>query len=223
MDIDRRCVDVAYDARLAAALSGATLGRLHYWRTPQGRHEPVLVPEVSPDPVLYSFRDIVALRTCVYLREQTSLQKIRKAIASLRELGETRHVSEYKLVSQQGGRTIVLVHADGRGGTDLVSRPGQQVVVVEMSDVLRQFPLDDVEVPPLLAPRPRLVVDPEVRGGHPVIKGTRVPFEVVADLVRDNVPLNKIRDFYPSVTALAARDAADFADYVDLASHRTAS
>jgi uncharacterized protein (DUF433 family)/DNA-binding transcriptional MerR regulator len=206
---------MAYEPRVAAALTGATLGQLGYWRKTG-----VLAPELSEArPVLYSFRDLIALRTAVYLRTDRSLQAIRKALQTLHDIGETDHLSSYRLVSQ-GRKSIALVRDDG--AVDLVERPGQSLTVVKLGDVLRSFPLGDVEVPNLLHPRRRLSVDPQVRGGHPVVAGTRVPFELVASLVRDGVAPEKIADFYPSVTAAAARDAADFADYVDRAARRRA-
>lgn len=48
-----------------------------------------------------------------------------------------------------------------------------------------------------------------------MIEGTRVPYDKVAALLLDDVPAERISDYYPSVTASAAMDAADFADYVD--------
>jgi hypothetical protein len=59
-----------------------------------------VAPEVSRKrPVLYSFRDVVALRTCVFLRKDSSLQRVRLAIGNLRSLGELEHLSEYTLVT----------------------------------------------------------------------------------------------------------------------------
>lgn len=207
---------MAYEPRVAAALTGATLGQLRYWRKTR-----VLSPELSPArPVLYSFRDLIALRTAVYLRTDRSLQAIRKALQTLHDIGETGHLSSYRLVSQSR-KSIALVRDDG--AVDLVEKPGQSLTVVKLGDVLQSFPLGDVEVPNLLHPRRCISVDPQVRGGHPVVAGTRVPFELVAGLVRDGVAPEKIADFYPSVTAAAARDAADFADYVDRAARRRAT
>jgi hypothetical protein len=46
----------------------------------------VLVPEISSErPILYSVRDVVALRICVQMRDEASLQKIRRALNTLRE------------------------------------------------------------------------------------------------------------------------------------------
>jgi uncharacterized protein (DUF433 family) len=204
---------VAYRPQLAAALSGASLRQLAYWRRRTGTGEPILVPEVSQSPLLYSFRDVVALRTTVYLRgERISLQRIRRALGTLHDLGEVDHLSRYRLRAQ--GNSVVLLPPDAPP-VDLVDRPGQQVTTVVMADVLRPFATsEDMTVPDLLHPRRTLRVDPEVRGGHPVVSGTRVPFEMIASLVRDGVPAAEISDYYPSVSAAAATDALDFADYV---------
>lgn len=159
---------MAYEPRVAAALTGATLGQLSHWR-----RTGVLVPELSEArPVLYSFRDLIALRTAVYLRTDRSLQAIRKALRTLNTIGETDHLSSYRLVSQ-GRRSIALISGDG--AVDLVEKPGQSLTVVKLGDVFRSFPLGDVVVPHLLRPRRRISVDPQVRGGHPVVVGTGVP------------------------------------------------
>lgn len=103
---------MSYEPKLAAALSGATLRQLSHWRRAAGPKGAVLVPEISSErPILYSFRDVVALRICVQLREEASLQKIRRALNTLREdLGEWEHLSSYKLVA--GPDTIYLAEPD---------------------------------------------------------------------------------------------------------------
>jgi uncharacterized protein (DUF433 family) len=205
---------MAYEPRIASALSGVTQGQLTYWR-----RTAAFMPEISMRPALYSFRDLMALRTFAILRGSRSLQKIRKALGTLKEIGESAHLSSYSL-AVQGKRGIVLIREDGTEGVELVEKPGNLVTVVKLGDVFKSFPLDDIEVPNLLRPREFIAVDPEVRGGHPVVAGTRVPFDLVAGLVNDGVEPEEIAEFYPSVTASAARDAADFAKYVDRAAQR---
>jgi len=57
---------------MAAALSGATISQLRHWRSV--RTGPLLAPEISTAPrAVYSFQDLLALRTFVRLRENTSL------------------------------------------------------------------------------------------------------------------------------------------------------
>jgi uncharacterized protein (DUF433 family) len=205
-----RCL-MAFSPAMTAALSGATVRQLGYWRKP-GRRGSLLVPEISTQPViLYSFRDVVALRSLVYLRRTHSLQAIRTAVSTLRELGEREHLSTYKLVST--GDSIVLVQDDEL--TDLAGRPGHRVIAT-LLEILQPFSArEGLVVPDLLKPRANLEVDPDVRGGVPVIAGTRVPYDIVAGLVNDGMTPEQIRELYPAVSDAAALDAADFGRYVE--------
>ncbi|MFE5656197.1 DUF433 domain-containing protein [Streptomyces sp. NPDC056517] len=202
---------MSYEPKMAAALSGATLRQLAHWRNARAQRGAILVPEVSETrPILYSFRDVVALRTCVKLRQETSLQKIRYALSTLREdLGERNHLSSYVLVGE--GARIFLAESDH--AVDLIK--GGNTVIHELVDVLAPFYRNGRHIPDLLKPRDHVAVDSSVRGGEPVIDGTRIPAAEVAALVRDGIPPDRISDFYPGVSAAAARDANDFSDYVD--------
>ena len=203
---------MAYATTMAAALSGATLNQLRHWRSP--KTGPLLRPELAATPrALYSFQDVLALRTFVRLRENASLQKIRAAIGNLRNLGEADPLASYKLVSDRRGNIQLLT---GGEAVNLGSNPGQLQLIAVIGDVIEAFAVRaGVLVPDLLQPRPGLAVDPETQGGIPVIAGTRVPYDAVAGLMRDGVPADGISEYYPAVTAEAARDALDFARYVD--------
>ena len=203
---------MSYPPKLAAALSGATVRQLAYWRKPGADGHAVLAPEYSEQrPILYSFRDVIALRTCVRLRQEASLQAIRRALDALRmDLGLRDHLSAYRLVTD--GSTIYF--ADYDHAVDLVRQRGN-LVIHEFVEVLQPFYVQGRQIPALLEPRPHVRVDPAVRGGEPVIAGTRIPYDEVAALVRDGIPAEDVRDFYPQVSAEAANDAYDFAAYVD--------
>jgi uncharacterized protein (DUF433 family)/DNA-binding transcriptional MerR regulator len=205
---------MAYPAPVAAALSGATVRQLAYWRSPRAAKGALLVPEYRPSPgrLLYSFRDVVALRTFVYLREGFSLQKVRKALEQLPS--DVDHISTCRLLIV--GKSIVLARDDEEHfGLDLLEAPGQERMVAVMRDVVKPFPTRTGEtVVDLYRPRPRLAVDPDVRSGYPVIAGTRIPFDQVSTLVADGVPPSEVKQFYPGVSSPAARDAFSFAEYV---------
>ena len=204
---------MAYPTKMAAALTGATVSQLGHWRS--NETGPLLTPEIQSSPkALYSFRDILALRTCVRLRRYTSLQKIRAAISNLRNLGDREHLSSYTIVSDTAGNIQLISHDDT---VDLTRNPGQQqLFAVEIAKVIESFsPRAGVLVPDLFRPRAHVAVDPETQGGVPVIAGTRVPYDLVAGLIADGVPPEDISHYYPAVSAAAARDAIDFARYVD--------
>jgi uncharacterized protein (DUF433 family)/DNA-binding transcriptional MerR regulator len=208
----KRGEKVAYATKMAAALSGATTHQLRHWRSP--RTGPLLVPEIAAGPrALYSFQDVLALRTFVKLRENASLQKIRAAIGHLRNLGELGPLASYQLVSDRRGDIQLLTEDQA---VNLTSKRGQLQLIAVIGDVIQPFAVRaGVVVPHLLQPRPLLAVDPETQGGTPVINGTRVPYDAVAGLMLDGVPAEQIEEYFPAVSAEAARDALDFARYVD--------
>lgn len=203
---------MAYATKMAAALSGATVHQLRHWRST--KTGPLLAPEIAAAPrALYSFQDVLALRTFVRLRENASLQKIRTAIGHLRNLGEAAPLASYRLVSDQRGNIQLI---SGAEAVNLTNKPGQMQLIAVIGDVIESFAVRaGVLVPDLLQPRPGLAVDPETQGGVPVIAGTRVPYDTVAGLMRDGVAAEQIGEYYPAVSAEAARDALDFARYVD--------
>jgi DNA-binding transcriptional MerR regulator len=139
---------VAYPTKMAAALSGATVSQLRYWRA--GRTGPLLVPEVRAAPwALYSFRDVLALRTFVQLRAHASLQKIRAAVDSLRGIGEVGHLASYRLVCDRAGN-IQLVTDDEV--VSLGRNRGQLQLVAVIGDVIEPIAVRAIPVP--LRPRP---------------------------------------------------------------------
>jgi uncharacterized protein (DUF433 family) len=44
-------------------------------------------------------------------------------------------------------------------------------------------------------------VNPAIRGGEPVFRGTRIPVQMIADFVRQGVPAEEILEDYPALTA----------------------
>lgn len=186
-------------------MSGASIGQLAHWRKTG-----VLVPEIesAKPPYLYSFRDIVALRTFAWLRGDKSLQLIRKSLDTLRDLDLVEHPSTYKLVKL--GKSIG-VHREGDRAVDIAKHPGQSTVGT-LADVFAEFEtVKKRRVDNLLRPRQGVEVNPSRLGGWPTITGTRVPFDLIAGLVDDgSVSPEQVPTFYPGVSAEAARDALDY-------------
>jgi uncharacterized protein (DUF433 family)/DNA-binding transcriptional MerR regulator len=206
---------VAFPVPIASVLTGATIRQLAYWRKHTGSAEPLLVPEGKRDGrFLYSWTDVVALRSIVYLRQEKSLPRIRRAVARLRQLEakEWTHLARYSLIATQA--TIIVQTPDGEL-LDLEEQPGTVLQEVLMRDVLGPFETRSGRtVPALERPRPQITVDPEVLGGYPVISGSRVPFDLVAHLAEDQLGPDEIAAIYPSVDPEAISDATAFAAQV---------
>lgn len=212
---------MSFSTSLVAAHSGLTERQVRYWSKPQRGRPALLQPEYRGRPALWSFRDLVALRMLAYMRvdEGTSLRRIRNAVEALRRVTSEAHLSEHELRAAGG---TVLWFPDEGTGVDPVT--GQQASRVLLNDVLGEFRAKDGgRVLPLFRPYPDLSVDPEVLSGFPVALGTRVPYDMIAGLVRDGVPPAEVRGYYPSVGVDGARDAVKFAHFVEERTGRTAA
>jgi uncharacterized protein (DUF433 family) len=163
--------------------------------------------------VLYSYRDLVALRMFVRLRGDLSLQRVRRAVAWLQADHPDAHLSAHTLRAVPGQQTAVWIAPDG-GYIDVVEHPGQGLKVV-MDDIFDSFETrSGRRVPALAEPTDGVTVDPDVRSGYPVIKGTRIPYNVVASLHADGMDAREIARLYPSITERQVRGAAELADLV---------
>lgn len=56
-----------------------------------------------------------------------------------------------------------------------------------------------------------IIRDPEILGGTPVFRGTRVPFQVLLDYLEGGQTLNEFLDDFPTVTREAAVHALEHA------------
>jgi len=50
-----------------------------------------------------------------------------------------------------------------------------------------------------------ITIDPEILGGTPVFKGTRVPVKALFEYIEDNYTLEQFLDCFPTVTGEMAR------------------
>lgn len=193
---------------ITSALTGVTPYQLTTWR-----NSGILIPEASRRPALYSFRDVIALRTMAFLRSKISLQKVRQAFNNLDEFNLFDHPSAYHFGTD--GKTIVV--AVGEEVIDLVKLKGQReaFTMAEIFEPFKNFNGD--EVVDFRRPRPHLEVNPRRMGGWPTVEGTRVPFDAISDLLDDGFyGPEHVAHFYPTVSPAGAIDAIDFSRYVAL-------
>lgn len=206
---------MAFSVPIASVLTGATVRQLAYWRKSTASAKPLLVPEGQRSGrYLYSWADVVALRSIVYLRQEKSLPRIRRAVGRLRQLesADWTHLAAYRLINTD---TTIVVKTPSGQLLDLEQHPGTILHEILMSDILGPFETSTGRrVPALEHPQPKLIVDPAVLGGYPVIAGSRVPFDVVARLAEDDLEPSEITAIYPSVDPEAIADATVFAEQV---------
>jgi uncharacterized protein (DUF433 family) len=205
-------------------MSGATRAQLAYWRKHIEPFGALLVPEGKRGrALLYSIADVLALRSIVYLREEKSLPKIRRAVAFLRaiEQEDWTHLADYTLVRVP--ETIYLLREDGEI-VDLEAAPGNEVIPLgdepDRRDVRMQLVLSAFqsstgrEVPDFRVPRPGIRIERSVLGGYPVVEGTRVPYDAIATLAVDGADYEVVRSLYPSVPESVLGSARELSELV---------
>ena len=200
----------AYTADRAAALSGVPKSTLHWWA-----REGVLVPSVSATKQrLWSFADLMALRTIYWLRRRklhdsgvdipaTSMPAVRAALANLAEL---------ELPLWKDGRPSVLVDAAGNihltTPHGLVTPEGQ--VELDLLDLIAPFEtLEGARGPDLYQPRPELRIVPGKLSGSPHIAETRVETRALAALAEDGYSLEDIAKLYPYLALAQIQQALE--------------
>ncbi len=58
----------------------------------------------------------------------------------------------------------------------------------------------------------RIISDPEILGGKPVIKGTRIPVYQILKLLAAGYTINRVVEDYPDITADDVKAAIDYAE-----------
>jgi len=200
----------AYSAERAAALSGVPLSTVHYWARTD-----ILVPGVSPERVkLWSFADLLALRTIYWLRQEkkvrgwdiprTTMPTVRRALAALKR-------QELEVFPDDRDSTIVI---DRKGKIFIRNRGAIRTTegqhVLDLLDLIAPFETaEGLYGPDLRRPRPLLRIVPGKLGGSPHVRETRLETEAIAALGERGFSVGAIRKLYPFVLPEAIDQAID--------------
>jgi len=185
-----------YTAGEAAELTHVPRSTVHYWvRTG------LVEPSVSlARPMLFSFLDLRDLVVIDRLRGQLPTQTIRRAVDWLRTVADVQHIVHAEC--RESGGEIVWTPTDDPQAEVLASRGGQ--ILLTLDEVWKKLNAEvrDGEVI-ALHPAAHIDIDPNVRGGTPVVSGTRTPTVLVAELVDGGLSPEEIVAMYPLLTVEA--------------------
>jgi uncharacterized protein (DUF433 family)/DNA-binding transcriptional MerR regulator len=199
----------AYTAERAAALSGVPERTIYHWA--KNRY---LVPSVSQSPLLWSYTDLLALRTIYWLRRPkkafdrdipaSSMGKVRRALEELKKL-------DLDLLEE--GRPTVAVTLRGEIAVNVEALPLQraedgQLLERELVDLLGPFEgLEGMRGPDLAWPRPTVQIVPRKVSGAPHIAGTRLPTQSIFALARRGFDIERLAKIYPFVDRKALSES----------------
>jgi uncharacterized protein (DUF433 family) len=200
----------AYTTERAAALSGVPKSTAYYWA-----RKGLLLPSVSQNPLLWSYTDLLALRTIYWLRQPkvaferdvpaTSMPKVRRALQQLKALD---------LDPLEGGRAAIAVTLTGEVVINSDAMPLQRVdgqyLARDLVNIVGPFEgLEGARGPDLLWPRPTVQILPGKISGAPHISGTRLPTQSISALADRGFSVDQLVKIYPFVSRDALAESLD--------------
>jgi uncharacterized protein (DUF433 family) len=198
---------LAFTAREVQRLTGLSSRRLQYWDETDFIRPSVAARQGRGWPRLYSFRDLVQLRVAGQLRDQLSLQALRRLKAALDVDAPFAEVRFLVTSSNE------VIYVGPSGLHEAAKAPGQIAMTIDVP--LREIRGDLERRIGLMRHRHGIGQVATVRGvlaGKPTIAGTRITPAAVARLVAagwtDAKILSEFPDLRPGdLRALRSREA----------------
>ena len=181
----------AYSAGEVAHYLNLPRSTVRYWATGKDS-SPALIEVADTNPLAYSFHNLVELHVLAAIRRKYSvpMPKVRRAIDYLR--GNTRKEFDklHPLISEQLQTDGLDLFIEQYGKLVNVSNAGQLAMRDIIEAALRRIERDHHGIPVKLYPFTRnniknaptmVVIDPTLSAGRPVIAGTGLATEVIAE------------------------------------------
>lgn len=197
----------AFTEEQAARLSDLKVGRLRYWDKkeffcPSYGYE----DRSKPFSRIYSFKDIVCLRTLAILvnEHKIHLKTLRETLATLLGMDQSGWADQTLYVL---GRRVYFQRPDDQAYQDVSS--GQLVlhniplrrVISEVTEAVNALKRRD---PSTIG---HITKTRNVRGSRPIIDGTRIPVSTIKDYYTDGYSIGEIIQEYPTLTPEDVRAA----------------
>ena len=206
-------VQQAFTTEQVLALTGVTRRKLAYWLD----HE-VVTADVDRargrgHVRLFAFRNLLEVRVAVWLRDEVSLQLLRKIVQRFREQGVEKPLADlsFAVLESTVGRQRREVVVQQPDGSWEHGESGQKIM--EITVPLRRFAAELETAIEKNWRRRRAVGKVERRrgvlGSTPVLAGTRVPTRAIWALHRAGYDIAQITENYPGLEAGDVQAALD--------------
>lgn len=132
---------------------------------------------------------------------------IRKELASVLSARAKGELYEELIKLDWGEAGGVKAGADSNAGLEIALAGG--MIKVELKQTYNRF---RTRWRALQNAKKMIVSDQRIRGGEPVIRNTRVPVYLIADLIKQGAGLDEILEDYPSLNASKVRSAIAYVE-----------
>ena len=181
-----------YTVSEAAHYLAVPAATIRYWSIGRGDHLPLINVPSPHSPTLISFLNLTELHVLSALRREHKVRMpgIRQAIEHLSKLAKTPTDRHHPLVSRVLTTDGLDVFTEYYGLLINLSRSGQAVMREVIEGALKRIERDHGGIPIKLYPFTRhstrdapamVLIDPALSGGRPVIAGTGLATQIIAE------------------------------------------
>ena len=179
---------------------------VRYWATGKDS-SPALIEVADTNPVALSFLNLVELHVLAAIRRKHAvpMPKVRRAIDYLRENTQDESDQLHPLISKQLQTDGLDLFIEQYGRLVNISSAGQLAMRVIIEAALRRIERDRRGIPIKLYPFTRsnindapamVVIDPSLSAGRPVITGTGLATEVIAERYKAGETVAELAEDY---------------------------
>ncbi len=203
--IDRREMP-AYTIAEAAHYLSVPEATVRYWSKGQDEYQP-LIEVTDGHPTLLSFINMVELHVLAAIRRKhaVTMPKVRSAIEYLKKRTRTVYEKRHPLISRQLETDGLDLFIERYGALINISQAGQTAMREVLEAALHRIERDANGIPIKLYPFTRsnitqapsmVVIDPDLSAGRPVISGTGLATEVIAERYKAGESIEQLAGDY---------------------------
>lgn len=196
----------AYTVSEAAHYLSVPPATVRYWSTGQGDYPPI-IDIAQSSPAVLSFYNLVELHVLAATRRQheVSMHKVKSAIHYLKKNTSSKMGENHPLISEQMQTDGLDLFIEEAGKLVSISQAGQTAIKEVLSAALQRIERNNHGIPIRLFPfthtdtkdAPALVViDPSLSAGRPVISGTGLATEIIAERYKAGESVEELADDY---------------------------
>ena len=196
----------AYSVAEVAHYLNLPRSTVRYWATGKDS-SPALIEVADTEPVALSFLNLVELHVLAAIRRKHAvpMPKVRRAIDYLRENTQDESDQLHPLISKQLQTDGLDLFIEQYGRLVNISSAGQLAMRVIIEAALRRIERDRRGLPIKLYPFTRsnindapamVVIDPSLSAGRPVITGTGLATEIIAERYKAGETVAELAEDY---------------------------
>ncbi len=196
----------AYTVLEAAHYLSVPQATVRYWSTGQGDYPPV-IDIAQKSPAVLSFYNLIELHVLAATRRQheVSMRKVKEAILYLKKNTSSKMGEKHPLLSEQMLTDGLDLFIEQAGRLVSISQAGQTAIREALSAALQRIERNNHGIPIRLYPFTRtdirnapamVVIDPSLSAGRPVISGTGLATEIIAERYKAGESVQELADDY---------------------------